>query len=106
MGAKSSARLAVCVLVLPVTMACGIFGGDPSPTPAPELVSTNILTPTPSSESPGTGDRPEERTFDPTPQPTYTPEPTPPPQPTYTPVPTTPEPHARADSHARTHSHA
>ena len=39
MGAKSSARLAVWVLVLPVTVACGIFGGDPSPTPAPELVS-------------------------------------------------------------------
>ena len=53
MGAKSIARLAVCALVLPVAMACGIFGGDPSPTPAPELVSTNILTPTPTGESPG-----------------------------------------------------
>ena len=93
MRAKSSAHLAVWVLVLPVTVACGFFGGDPSPTPAPELISAIILTPTPTA--PGTGDRPEERTFDPTPQPTYTPEPTPTPQPTYTPVPTsTPEPTA------------
>ena len=84
-AAKSSARLAILALVLLVTVSCGIFGGDPSPTPVPELVSTNILTPTPTAESPGTGDRPEERTIDPTPQPTYTPEPTPTPQPTHTP---------------------
>ena len=113
MGAKNSARLAVWMLVLPVTVACGILGGDPTPTPAPELVSTNILTPSPTSESPGTGDRPEERIIDQTPLPTYTPEPTPTPQPTYTPVPTsTPEPtaHTRTNSHSHdrtdSHSHA
>ena len=40
-------KLAVCALVLPVILACGIFGGDPAPTHAPQLVSTSILTPTP-----------------------------------------------------------
>ena len=80
-------KLAACALALSVVLGCDMFGGDPSPTPAPALVSTNILTPTPTAESPGAGDRPEERVFDPTPLPTYTPEPTTTPLPTYTPVP-------------------
>ena len=97
-AAKSSARLAILALVLLVTVSCGIFGGDPSPTPAPELVSTNILTPTPTAESPGTGDRPEEIII-PTPSRAdiINPEPTPTPQPTHTPLSTdTPEPPATA----------
>ena len=69
------ALLAVCALVLPVTLACGIFSGDPSPTntPAPAMVSANILTPTPTVERPGEGDRPDDLVIDLTPQPTFTP---------------------------------
>ena len=70
-------RLAAGALVLPVILACGIFGGDPAPTPVPQLVSTNILTPTP---TPNPTD---------TPAPTNTPSPTPTPLSTPTAVPTT-----------------
>ena len=39
-------KLAVGVLVLPVVLACGIFGSDQEPTPAP-LASSSVLTSTP-----------------------------------------------------------
>ena len=82
----------VCALAISLVLACGIFGGGPEPTTAPVLVSSNILTPTPTVESQGTSDRPEEIIIEPTPQPTYTPYPTatpyPSPPPTFTPLPT------------------
>ena len=73
-------KLAASALVLPVILACGIFGGDTVPTPAPQLAATNILTATP---TPNPTD---------TPTPTNTPEPTATPLSTPTAVPTaTPE---------------
>ena len=79
-------RLAAGALVLPVILACGIFGGDPAPTPVPQLVSTNILTPTPTpnpTDTPAPTNTPE-----PTATPTATPYPTATPTPTNTPSPT------------------
>ena len=92
-------RLAAGALVLPVFLACGIFGGDPAPTPVPQLVSTNILTPTP---TPNPTD---------TPAPTNTPEPTATPTatlyPTATPTPTnTPSPTADSYTIPNGHSYA
>ena len=93
-------RLAAGALVLPVILACGIFGGDPAPTPVPQLVSTNILTPTPTpnpTDTPAPTNTPEP-TATPTatlyPTATPTPTNTPSPTPTATPYPTaTPTPH-------------
>ena len=77
-------KLAVCTFVLPVFLTCGIFGGDPAPTPAPQLASTNILTPTPyPTDTPAPTNTPE-----PTATPTATPYPTATPTPTNTPSPT------------------
>ena len=96
-------RVAFCLLTLPVLLACGLIGGNPTPTstPAPVMVSANVLTPAPTAERPGADDRPdvpvEESTPPPTltPAPTYTPVPSPTPEPTTTPTPeptATPEP--------------
>ena len=75
-------KLAGCALVLPVFLACGIFGGDPAPTSAPQLASTNILTPTPyPTDTPAP-------TNTPSPTPTATPYSTATPTPTNTPSPT------------------
>ena len=77
-------KLAVCTFVLPVFLACGIFGGDPAPTSAPQLASTNILTPTPyPTDTPA-----PTYTADPTATPTATPYSTATPTPTNTPSPT------------------
>ena len=79
-------RRAAAALVLPVFLACGLFGGDPAPTPVPQLVSTNILTPTPTpnpTDTPAPTNTPE-----PTATPTATPYPTATPTPTNTPSPT------------------
>ena len=88
-------RLAAAALVLPVFLACGLFGGDPAPTPVPQLVSTNILTPTPTpnpTDTPAPTNTPE-----PTATPTATPYPTATPTPTNTPSPTpTPTPYPTA----------
>ena len=96
--------MTVCITVLPAALACGMFAGEPSPTstPAPVMVSANILTLTPTIAPPGAGDRPEERVIEPTPQPTYTPEPTLTPEPTPT---LTPEPSPTSEpttTHTRT----
>ena len=86
-------KLVVYVLVLLVTMACGILGADPTPTSAPVMASTNIRTPDPTADRPGSGDRPYEVTLNSSPQPTYTPQPTYSPEPTTTPQATaSPEP--------------
>ena len=82
-------RVAFCLLTLPVLLACGLIGGNPSPTstPAPVMVSANVLTPAPTVERPGADDRPDVPVEESTPLPTLTP------APTYTPVPSpTPEP--------------
>ena len=83
-------RLAAAALVLPVFLACGLFGGDPAPTPVPQLVSTNILTPTPTpnpTDTPAPTNTPE-----PTATPTATPYPTATPTPSPTPPTNTPSP--------------
>ena len=100
-GGASSApwKPAVVALALSAVLACGLFGSDPDPTPAPALVSTNILTPTPTVQNPSADDRPEETIIAATPQPTYTPFPTPTPYPTSTPYPTPPPTFTPAPTH-------
>ena len=105
------AAASIAALTLPMIAACNNFGSIPSPTPEPELISTKVLTPTPTVESPDTNDRPEEMIIEPaaTPDPTATstPEPTttPDPTPTGTPLPTpspypTPTPYPTATAYA------
>ena len=87
-------KLFVFLLSMPALLACGMFAGDPSPTstPAPVMVSANVLTPVATGEAPGADDRPDEELSVPTPGPTLTPEPTYTPEPTPTPEPSpTPE---------------
>ena len=88
-------KLFVFLVSIPALLSCGMFAGDPSPTstPAPVMVSANVLTPVATGEAPGADDRPDEELSVPTPEPTLTPEPTYTPEPTPTPQPSpTPEP--------------
>ena len=90
-------KLSLFLLSIPALLSCGMFAGDPSPTstPAPVMVSANVLTPVATGEAPGADDRPDEELSVPTPEPTLTPEPTYTPEPTPTPEPSpTPEPTA------------
>ena len=63
-------KLFVFLLSIPALLACGMFAGDPSPTstPAPVMVSANVLTPVATGEAPGADDRPDEELSVPTPE--------------------------------------